>query len=401
MAHSVTSVRGSSKTHTIQMELEYALGVLRSTDVNPDGTLYKRKYGDLINARKKADLHLRYEDTKDLDQAYVETLEELIQSVDSLLDEVDAEGDLITKRIRDKERLMKHLPRSSPQKWDGTMNDFPRFKQEAHTLIDHSPTNGLAMNSILGLILDNKIRKRLAKYETPQEALKSLELEFGNPELSGPKIIDDMKRLCCATNTESESALILKLKELYVSLRHIKQEHLLGRNELYNLCHKFRDYEGGKLLGKLYTEEPDNLRDVFFDHLEDLYTTNTIWIRTDLKRSEKPRETFGGHTNNGKIGTESENVECTFCRGNHFNHQCNDLDEVDLNQVQELQLCPHCLWNQHDEECPHLKKATFLCKQCKLHYKLKKLHVNCKRQDITKPGPPLQESRFLDEQFRE
>ena len=176
------------------MELQSAMSVLRSANVDPNGTSYKRKYGDLKEARKKADLHLKYDDTKDLDQAYEEYLDNLIQSADDLLDKVDEKSDRITKQIRDKEQLMKRLPRSSPQKWDGTMNDFPRFKHEAHTLIKHSPTDGLALNAILDLISDPKIRKRLAKFETPQKALKSLELEFGNPELSGPKIIEDMKK---------------------------------------------------------------------------------------------------------------------------------------------------------------------------------------------------------------
>ena len=198
------------------MELQYAMGVLRAADVDPQGTSYKRKYGDLKDARKKADIHLRYDEVKELDQAYAEGLEDLIHEADSLLDKVDAAGDLITKRIRDKEQLMKRLPRSSPQKWDGTMNDFPRFKQEAYTLIEHSPTSRLALNAILDLISDQKIRKRLAKFETPQKALKSLELEFGNPELSGPKIVGDMKKLSSAISTESESTLILKLKELFV-----------------------------------------------------------------------------------------------------------------------------------------------------------------------------------------
>ena len=54
----------------------------------------------------------------------------------------------------------------------------------------------------------------------------SLELEYGNPELSGPKIINDMKALTRATGVESESSLILKIKELHVALKEIRQEHL-------------------------------------------------------------------------------------------------------------------------------------------------------------------------------
>ena len=404
-ARTGTSVRGSSKTHTLAMDLQKATSVLNSARVDPKGTSYRRKYGDLKSAINKADQHLRYDPENNVDSAYAEDLEDLIEVAEELLDRVDEKSDEITANQEESRRkeaqIAKCLPRSQPQKWDGSVNDFIRFKNSAKVLMDNIPNPRLALNAIIESISDNRLRRRLSRYATPEEALTSLELEYGNPELSGPKIINDMKALTRATGVESESSLILKIKELHVALNEIKQEHLLGRNELYNLCHKFREHQGEELLGRLYTEEPDNLREVFFDQLEKLYTKNTIWSRTDLERSKKPRETFEDHSSIRKIGTESQNLECTFCGGNHFNHQCNDIDEVDLNQIQELQLCPHCLGNKHDEGCPHIKKATFLCKECKLHYKLKKLHVNCKRQDISNPGPPQEESRVLDEQAQE
>ena len=405
MAHSVTSVRGSSKTHTLAMDLQKATSVLKSAKVDPKGTSYRRKYGDLKSVINKADQHLRYDPENNVDPAYAEDLEDLIEVAENLLDKVDEKSDEITANQEESRRkeaqIAKCLPRSQPQKWDGSVNDFIRFKNSAKVLMDNIPNPRLALNAIIESISDNRLRRRLSRYATPKEALTSLELEYGNPELSGPKIINDMKALTRATGVESESSLILKIKELHVALNEIKQEHLLGRNELYNLCHKFREHQGEELLGRLYTEEPDNLKEVFFNQLEKLYTKNTIWSRTDLERSKKPRETFGDHSSIRKIGTDSKDLECTFCGGNHFNHQCNDIDEVDLNQIQELQLCPHCLWKKHDEGCPHIKKATFLCKECKLHYKLKRLHVNCKRQDISNPGPPQEEPKVLDEQAQE
>merc|ERR1712055_1241676 len=121
-----------------------------------------------------------------------------------------------------------------------------RFKAGAKTLIDNIPDSRMALDAILDTIADPKLRRSLAKYQTPEEALKSLELQFGNPELSGPKIINDLKGLPRATSTETESALILKIKEHYTSLTEINQQRLLGRNELLNLCHKF-EKEQGKL----------------------------------------------------------------------------------------------------------------------------------------------------------
>ena len=34
---------------------------------------------------------------------------------------------------------------------------------------------------------------------------------------------------------------ILELKDLYASLQEIEQEQLLGRNEIYNICHLLRE----------------------------------------------------------------------------------------------------------------------------------------------------------------
>ena len=96
MAHSVTSVRGSSKTHTLAMDLQKATSVLKSAKIDPRGTSYRRKYGDLRGAINKADQHLRYDPANNVDPAYAEDLEELVQVAEDLLDRVDEESDEIT-----------------------------------------------------------------------------------------------------------------------------------------------------------------------------------------------------------------------------------------------------------------------------------------------------------------
>ena len=160
----------------------------------------------------------------------------------------------------------------------------------------------------------------MAKFETPQKALQSLELEFGNPELSGPRIIEDLENLHGATNTESESSLILKLKELYLSLTNIGEETLLTRNVLYKLCHKFRDTEGRKMLSVLQEcGNSDPLRDIFFREIDSLYTHNVIWSRTAGEKGPKSRhQHVPRRQGTGNRRVAAEKVSCLLCKKEHW-----------------------------------------------------------------------------------
>ena len=393
-ARTGTSTRGSSWTHTLYLELTRAMSLLQTVDPDPKSTNFKHHRSNLIKRIERANRHLQEDEEAAIDPSYEDDLENLLQDAEELRSQVDDKGDEIEEAREKQRQISRCLPKTQPQKWDGTINDFMRFKAGAKTLIDNIPDSRMALNAILDTISDPKLRRSLTKYQTPEEALKSLELQFGNPELSGPKIVNDLKNLPRATSTETESALILKIKEHYTSLTEINQQHLLGRNELLNLCHKFEKEQGKILLRTLLSINGDEalqmeeLRKVFFEKLDEQYTENTVWSRTDLekdRRSEEPRrehkdrfKNLERYTDTRRSATEhgGEKV-CKICNGAHFNHQCDKLEEMDLNQVEGHGLCPHCVWDKHDNECPHLKKATFLCKHCKLHYKLRKLHINC------------------------
>ena len=387
-ARTGTSVRGSSKTHTLTMDLQKATSVLKAAKVDPKGTSYKRKYGELRNAINKADQHLRYDPENMVDSAYAEDLEDLVEVAEDLLDRVDEKSDEITANQEESRRkeaqIAKCLPRSQPQKWDGSVNDFIRFKNSARVLMENIPNPRLALNAIIESISDNRLKRRLSRYETPEEALTSLELEYGNPELSGPKIINDMKALNRATGVESESSLILKIKELHVALKEIKQEHLLGRNELYTLCHKLREHKGEELLDKLYTEEPDQLRDVFFRQLEKLYTKNTIWSRTNAEKGARPRERPQHRTTTNRRLT-ADTKSCKLCQGKgHFAFKCHKLDKLTLAEVKKKDVCQFCLNHKASVPC---KDKRFLCTVCNLgHYNIKQMHSKCR----SKPGSQAQ-----------
>ena len=391
-ARTATSMRGSSKTHTIYLGLQRAMTLLENEAVDPEASSYKRVYSELKNCMQQVDKHLKYDPSTEVDPAYSEMLEDLFLDAETLLHDMDAKGDVITKERKKQEQIMRCLPRSAPQKWDGSLQDFIRFKQEAKTLMDNIPNKRLALNAILETISDGKMRKRLAKYDGPESALKSLELEFGNPELSGPKIVADMRKLATATGTESESAIILKLKELYVSLSEINQTQLLGRNELYNLCHKFKDTEGQRILKKLQKiNDPEALRVIFFDEIEDLYTSNTVWTRTkmesDTKAREHPRHASGrSHSKmfSRRLGAEAEEPRkssyppCNLCGCGkaHAAFKCPAIGNMDRDQLKKKLVCPGCLRQNHDGTCDDIFKK-YQCKSCGLNKGLKKLHVKC------------------------
>ena len=396
-----TSMRGSSRTHTIYLALQRAMTLLDNEVKDPEASSYKRVYSELKSSMQQVDKHLKYDPSSEVDPAYSEMLEELYLEAEQLLHDADSEGDDVVRERKRKEQIMRCLPRSAPQKWDGSLADFIRFKQEAKTLMENIPNKRLALNAILDTISDGKMRKRLSKYDGPESALKSLELEFGNPELSGPKIVADMRKLAPATGTESESAIILKLKELYVSLTEIRQTQLLGRVELYNLCHLFNKTEGQRILKKLQRiKDPEALRVIFFDEIDELYTSNTVWTRTkgetDGKAREQPRSTSGRtqpRTFSRRVGAENRQRQpCLFCSGDHPSFKCSkEVEQITLDQLKKKQVCPGCIGKEHAGKCEK-RFQWYQCKSCGHNKALKKLHVKCGKPDTKKTpaadGPP-------------
>ena len=406
-ARTATSTRGSSWTHTLYNRLSRALSLLKSVDPDPKSSPFKRHREKLIESIDQANKHLTEDDESTLDEAYVEDLDNLVLLAEDILDETDLKADKVEKnRQEEKEKkdlISKCLPRTHAIKWEGTRHDYMRFRKEAQTLINTIPNDRLALNAILDIISDQKLRRRLARHKSPQEALESLELQFGNPELSGPQIIKDLRHLTKATTHENEAALILKIRELFAQLAEIDQEQLLGIDVLLSLCHKFRERQGEALQEKLQTEKhPRRLREIFCKQIDMLYTLNTTWSRTDEEKDKRQREppkahreqfkNRGRYTDTRRTAAENDNKSCKICKGDHPNFRCPTLATMSVDQVKKYQVCPHCLWSEH-EKCPHLQKP-FVCKQCNFHRKLTKAHINCKpvytKEGLTPgqaPGP--------------
>ena len=115
------------------MILQRVMQVMKITEVVPRATSFKRKYEDLKEGIQKAENHLRFED--DIDPAYAEDLDELLIAAEDVLDKVDDNVDHANRKQEEKKhqqeeerrreaQIAKCLPRSSPQKWDGSIRDF-------------------------------------------------------------------------------------------------------------------------------------------------------------------------------------------------------------------------------------------------------------------------------------
>ena len=96
------------------------------------------------------------------------------------------------------------------------------------------------MDAILQLVENKDIRSKLRIYKNSRGALESLELTFGRPELSGPKIRDDMKNFSKAITVDEECEVILKIRQHWAELSAFDQLCLISKDVLLNLCHKLR-----------------------------------------------------------------------------------------------------------------------------------------------------------------
>ena len=135
------------------MVLQRAMQVMRATEVVPKATSFKRKYDDLKEAMRKAEGHVRYEDK--IDPAYAEELDDLLLAAENLLDHVDDKMDQVSQRHEERRRqeeelrqkqsqIAKCMPRSLPQKWDGSIRDFIKFKEDAKVRVELIPDPRLA-----------------------------------------------------------------------------------------------------------------------------------------------------------------------------------------------------------------------------------------------------------------
>ena len=70
----------------------------------------------------RADRHLREDEVSAIDSSYEEDLENLLQEAEELLDKFDVKGDEVEATREKQRQISRCLPRTQPQKWDGTIH---------------------------------------------------------------------------------------------------------------------------------------------------------------------------------------------------------------------------------------------------------------------------------------
>lgn len=259
----------------------------------------------------------------------------------------------------------KCLPRSKPQPWRGDINGFMKFKASAEMMISTYPTDEMALNAILELVDNRDLKRKLTTHKTAREALDSLELAFGKPELAGPKIRDDMKNIKSASNSKEECTIILEMKHFTAQLKQINQLELLTKDVLLSMCHKLTEKEGKVLARRIQRiNDPKSIRDTFFEEIDSLYEENIIWARTTDKDGERRSHTserttgFKKHSQSSQRRLQSDKKvypkkypPCGLCdQIGHSTFKCGKLESVGLEELSKKSLCHKCLREEHGRE---------------------------------------------------
>ena len=189
--------------------------LLKSVELNFRSTTFKRHYNSTNEFISKAESHLRDDPEDNLDPAYTEDLMDQLTEAENLLERVDERADdLEQQRLQeqqDKSDIRKPLPKSKPQRWGGDINGFSQFKIAVSQYQKYYVEDRQAFNAMLDLVDDKSLRKQLSLCKTTKEALDTLELRFGKPELAGPKIKVDMMAVKDAYNEEKECEVIITI----------------------------------------------------------------------------------------------------------------------------------------------------------------------------------------------
>ena len=418
--NTATSIRGSSKTQTLLMTLQRSMNILMNQTVDGGGTAFKRSYNQVRDDIGKCEDHLKFDESTLIDMSYSEDVEEALQAAEDLLDRLDEKGDTMQRekeRERQKEReladLRKFLPKAQPQKWNGDINGFPKFKKSCQLILSSYPSDEVAMDAILQLVENKDIRSKLKIYKNPREALESLELTFGKPELSGPKIRDDMKNLSKASTMDEECEVILKIRQHWAELSAIDQLCLISKDVLLNLCHKLRPDKDERILEKIQgLVNQEELQEVFLESLDKQYTLNTMMKRTSSSSTSHRKESSGFKKSQTRRADTKSILDrssvspkvqpkdsptwnqaygqqrCDFgCKEGHRSHNCPRIFTMGLGQLKTAGICPYCLQKDHTKEdkpnCHIIKSPrsqkeyTVCCQKCGYNKRLKNLHEKC------------------------
>ena len=277
-----SSLRGMCKTDSLIRKVNRAMDIFQTHSPDHQSTTYTRLAESLHTAVKEGESHLlgHSEDVdenfeNDLDVALLEARDALTTG-DELADALDRTRD---EEIRQKRAISHSLPKARPGKWNCEIDTFPRFKQTVAQIIIDYPTPHASRNAFLELVESKTLRDELAAFPTAQAAIDSLELRFGNPCLSGPHLITQLKQIPEARNDREEMNNLARIRELRAQLREIQCEGLVTHSVVFNILHSLTPVTGKDMMGKLSLDKnlsSEETRIQLWRLLDQQYVTNTM-----------------------------------------------------------------------------------------------------------------------------
>ena len=401
-----SSMRGSSRTETLVRKLQRATNIFLSKPPDHKASSYQRAKLELVEARRSGESHIT-DHAETIDDQFEEELDTALSAADDALTTADEKADTL-ERTREEDRrkkdaISRQLPKYKPTVWDCKIATYQRFKETVGQIISEYPTPYAAREAMLDLVERGQIRDELEVYPTAQAALDSLELRFGNQVLSGPHLIEQIKKIPEPRTDKEETDNIAKIRKLKAQLQEISCLELVTRDIVFKILHSLRPLTGKRLMGELSLAR--NLTDLetrtaLWDLLDKLYTENTMWARTqgvDRKQNDQqtnrptdtPKDTSRRHPRNNRKTIRRSDVDnvkryppCKMCgKSGHPTFTCQEIKSATLGQIKSKGLCPACLRNQHGQCTGEILTATgkvwVACKSCGHNKRAEGLHRNC------------------------
>ena len=180
---------------------------------------------------------------------------------------------------------MSTLPKGASRKFDGTPADWPYFRDQ-FVRIAESIDPALAVDQMIGLVEDKKLKKRMKIYRSGFEVLKFFDQDYGFSFVNCQAILNRINSYKRATNQTEEMDMILQYRQAKRALdKNEDNGALLNVGVLLNWSDKLlpnttldltkilQEYDFGRKNNGNSHIEP------FFAHLEKVYERNSVMTR--------------------------------------------------------------------------------------------------------------------------
>ena len=405
-ATTASQLRGDDPTHTIALQMQRSRQVLQGIVADPDSTRYKNQRAKLERMLEMAEKHFRDTSTS---SSYDEFLSEEMERCEQACAAKDQDFDVAEKKKKQKQEekkdLMATLPKGLGQKFNGSPADWPYFRDH-FVRIAETIDPSLAVDQMIALVDDKRLKKRMRIYKDGFEILKHFDQDFGHSFVNCQTILNTINGYRKATNQKEQMDLILHYRQAKRALdKNEDNGVLLNVGTLLNWADKLlpstrddlakilQDHNFGRVQSGESPIKP------FFEHLERVYELDSVMTRN--RESLAPARGAPGDGKAGKkVGFETDlrayggvdssdgsNVGCTsFCATGpkHRTFNCPLLKEgkIGVKQIRKAKLCTCCVSNPEDCKKGQIKRkdgtvVQIACLECK-HSKRINCHQKCK-----------------------